>query len=258
MKTLYANGDSFVFGMECLDHHSRDEANKEFAFPKIIASELKFDTYINNAYNGASNGFIFRTVIEDLLQLENEGNKPEDIFVLIGWTSLFRTEVDGLAWHRPFAKDDATAKLIMSGPYAPIECRDHGLVFMNPHFESTIRDPKTGKKINPDEPVLPTLFNYFWTDKVQVPQHQTRIMAMHGFLKSRGYKHLFVNTTLQLPFVMLDNSSKEFYNLETETFFDWALNRYPMSHRNENHFDPVPHKHYGEILVDYITKNALY
>jgi len=145
----------------------------------------------------------------------------------------------------------------MRSPYAPPECKDHGVVFMNPHFESTITSPD-GRKFNPDEAVLPTLFNYFWTDHLQVPQHQTRLMAMHGFLKSRGYKHLFVNTTLQMPFTMLDNDPMEFYFLEDKTFFNWAIGQYPLSHRDENHFDPTPHKVYGEQLVEYITKNKLW
>jgi hypothetical protein len=146
----------------------------------------------------------------------------------------------------------------MTSPAAPPECRDHGVVFMNPHFESTITDPKTGKKYNPDEAVLPTLFNYFWTDKLQAPLHQTRLLAMHGFLKARGYKHLFVNYCLQMPFKMLDNDPIEFYNLENETFFDWAKSNYPFAHQPENHFTPEPHVDYGNRLAEYITRNKLW
>ena len=65
MKILYANGDSFVFGMECIVDGNQHESNKELAFPKHIANKLNCETYINNAYNGATNEFIFRTTIFD-------------------------------------------------------------------------------------------------------------------------------------------------------------------------------------------------
>ena len=66
MDFLYANGDSFVFGMECLEDASTLELNKEYAFPKQLAKRLDCPTYINNAYNGATNDFIFRNTIFDL------------------------------------------------------------------------------------------------------------------------------------------------------------------------------------------------
>jgi hypothetical protein len=257
MTILYANGDSFVFGMECLGHHSREERNKEFAFPRVVCDALGFDTYINNAYNGATNTFIFRTVIEDLIQMEKEGTKPEDVFVLLGWTSLYRTEIDAFPWHRSFLPTDQKAEMVMTSPWAPPESRDHRVVFTNPHFEQSVTAPD-GRKVSPDENILPIFFQYLWTDSLQVPLHQTRILAMHGFLKSRGYKHLFVNTTLQMPFTMLDNEPAEFYNLENETFFDWAISHYPLSHREENHFDPEPHKEYGIRLTEYIVRNKLW
>lgn len=256
-KILYANGDSFVFGMECLGNNDRSEQNKELAFPRIIVDRLGFDTYINNAYCGATNTFIFRTVVEDLLQMEKEGTKPEDVFVVLGWTSLFRTEVDAFPWHRSFLRSDQETRTVMNTAWAPPECRDHQVVFMNPWFEQSVISPD-GRRVSPDAKIMPVLFEYIWTDSLQVPLHQTRIMAMHGFLKSRGYKHIFVNTSLQLPFTMLENHQLEFFNMENETFFDWALAKYPQSHREENHFDPIPHKDYGERLVEYIIRNNLW
>jgi hypothetical protein len=69
-----------------------------YAFPKIIGDNLGVSTYINNSYNGATNDFIFKNTIIDLKNLENQGHRPEDIFVVIGITSLHRTEIDADSW----------------------------------------------------------------------------------------------------------------------------------------------------------------
>ena len=58
-QLVYANGDSFIFGMEILGDDSRDPANKDLSFVKKIADNMGAD-YINNAYNSATNEFIFR------------------------------------------------------------------------------------------------------------------------------------------------------------------------------------------------------
>ena len=71
MDVLYANGDSFVFGMECIKDFDRAEENKELAFPKHVAGGLGCSTYINNAYNGATNEFIFRNTILSVIYIIN-------------------------------------------------------------------------------------------------------------------------------------------------------------------------------------------
>ena len=46
-KLLYANGDSFVFGMECIASTDKSEENKMYAFPKHVSDHLNAETYIN-------------------------------------------------------------------------------------------------------------------------------------------------------------------------------------------------------------------
>lgn len=254
MKILYANGDSFVFGMECIDHFSQIEHNKELAFPKHIAVGLNCETYINNAYNGATNEFIFRTTIFDLLQLEKQGISPSEIFVVIGWTSLFRIEIDGNSWYTKQVPG-IKPKLQISNIEAIIEYMNYGTFFVNPRHDLTLR--WDGQLYSTNNDIVPFCVDYIWHDHLQNPQHEARLIALHGFLTAKGYKHVFVNTCGEYQFAMLDNGTKNFYKLSSESFYDWAKINHPNEGRKNNHLTPIPHQAYGALLVDYICENIL-
>ena len=159
-KITYANGDSFVFGMEAVEDNSRSLDNKQLAFPRYIANHLQSETYINNAYCGATNEFIFRTTIIDLEALERQGHSPEDIFVIIGITSLHRIEIDGKNWIETSGRHvpNGTIGFSAGTPLSPIdwkinaetfprEFRDFGTIFVNPSScagNSKIRTKRTG------------------------------------------------------------------------------------------------------------------
>lgn len=255
MKTLYANGDSFVFGMECIQDFNQDESNKEFAFAKHIASGLNCETYINNAYNGATNEFIFRTTIFDLLESEQNGIHPSDVFVVIGWTSLHRFEIDGKAWYQKHVPgiDPLTAILDID---QRIEYMDYGTLFVNPAHHTTLSKDKT--IFSTEQDVVPFCVDYIWHDRIQNAQHEARLIALHGFLKSKGYKHVFINTCGNYQFKIMDNSIPNFYKLSTESFYDWGKTNYADEFRKNNHFSPIPHTAYGNLLLDYIVKNIVH
>ena len=61
-KILYASGDSFMFGMECLGDKSKTQENKQLAFPKYLSDMLNCDQYVNSSVCGATNEFIFRKI----------------------------------------------------------------------------------------------------------------------------------------------------------------------------------------------------
>ena len=252
MEILYANGDSFVFGMECIENFSQVENNKELAFPKKIADKLNCKTYINNAYNGATNEFIFRTTIFDLLELESQGISPSEVFVVIGWTSLNRFEIDSTAWLTKQVPDIATK--LHTKNTAP-EHVDYNTLFINPNFHAVIVNSKSDFSIQKN--VLPFLVDYVWHEHMQLPQQEARLIALHGFLTAKGYRHLFLNTCGSCQFEILDPSIKNFYNFNIETFYEWASKNYPYTIRKNNHFDPTPHAAYGALLVDYIRENIL-
>jgi hypothetical protein len=243
---LYANGDSLVFGMECLGDKNRDEQNKELAFPKHIATELGCTTYINNAYYGATNDFIFRTTIEDLIKLEKDGTNPTDVFVVVGWTSLTRSDLDSKEF---FA---GTGPVENIGP----ESIDHGIVFTNPTLDIGIRLTKTGEKVSITNKIIPFLAKYLWADTVTIPNQQAKITALATFLKSRGYKFLFVATCGDYQFPLLE-ALPNFYYGKKLTMYEWAITTYPFMQREELHWAPPVHKEYALLLTNHIRDNKL-
>jgi len=255
MEILYANGDSFVFGMECIADFSQDECNKELAFPKRIADELDCKTYINNSYNGATNEFIFRSTIFDLLELEKQGAQPADVFVIVGWTSLHRFEIDGNKWLQKQVPGINPATEI-SNCTIRSEYADYKTIFVNPSYHATMQNSKSFFSTEKD--VVPFCVDYIWHDHMQNPQHEAQLLALHAFLISKGYRHIFVNTCGHREYKTLDTTIKNFYKLNTETFYEWAKINHVNEGRRNNHFNPVPHAAYGDLLVDYIVKNIIY
>jgi hypothetical protein len=255
MKTLYANGDSFIFGMEIIEDYNREEHNKEYAFPKVIASGLNCETYINNSYNGATNDFIFRNTIFDLLELEKTGTNPEDVFVIIGWSSLHRTEVDGTAWFSKIPNFNLNLNNIFLSEHAPIEFKDFGTMFVNPTCGTVVQTK--GKLHSVVEDVVPFCVDYLWTDELQRPQQEARIIALHEFLKSKGYKHIFVNTVDKVDYKIIDTSCVNFYKLNSEAVYNWGSVNHIDRRRMAGHFDAIVHEEYGKILLDYISENLV-
>lgn len=258
MTALYCMGDSFVFGMEIFGDSNREERNKEMSFPRYVANALDCDTYINSAYNGATNEFIFKTTISDLIELEKTHIDPKDTFVIVGWTSLVRTEVDAEGFYscNPFSNPSEIQKELERFTQSP-EAVDHGVQFISPFLEILITHEKGKKHTDLGDFVLPWLTRFLWTDKVMIPAQQARMAALEGFLKSRGYRYVFVATCGDYSFPLLEES-KHYFWPDEKTFHNYALRHYPAHQRAEQHFSAAPHNGFGELLVDYITKNNLY
>lgn len=258
-KILYANGDSFVLGMECIADHDRTESNKDLAFPKHISKALRCNTYINNAYNGATNSFIFNQTIFDLQELERQGHSPKDVFVVIGFTSLTRIEIDGLSWlsKMPTFNEDWFIESTDSYNTAA-EYIDHGLIFVNPCSGISACDTDGKELFNTIPDIVPFCAEYLWLDTVQVPQQEARILALHELLKAKGYDHIFVNTCNPiLETKHIDVTCPNFYYLHYTSFYEFGLDNYPDEIRKLNHFSPVVHAKYAEKLIDYIKTQGL-
>lgn len=253
---LYSNGDSFVLGMECLGDSNRSEANKQFAFPKIIADALNCQLYINNSYNGATNNFIFNQTIFDLIELERQGHAPNEIFVVIGFTSLYRTGIDGNGWFYQIPGFDAESAKQQSS--FPTEYSDHKLIFVNPNSGLMAHNPQESHYFSLENDVAPFCAQYLWTDEVQVPDQEARIIALHSFLESKGYDHIFVNTCAEIKNTQYaDMSCKNFYYLNYTSMYEFGSSEYPAEIRACHHFSPLVHEKYAEKLIDYIKTQGL-
>jgi hypothetical protein len=243
--------------MEIFGNSNREERNKELSFPKIVANGLGCDTYINSAYNGATNEFIFRTTISDLLELERTMIDPKDTFVIVAWTSLVRIELDAKGFYgtNPFMTEEELHGEMSKYTQAP-EAQDHGTAFISPFLEILIsKDNK--ESVDLGDYVLPWLTRFIWTDPVLVPAQQARMAAMEAFLKSRGYRYAFTATCGDYSFPLLEESNHYFWP-EEKTMYEFCLKHFPAHQRKEQHFDSVPHEVFGKLMLDYITKNNLY
>ena len=255
-KILYSNGDSFVLGMECLGDNSRSESNKRLAFPKHIADKLGCETYINNAYNGATNNFIFNNTIFDLIELEKQGYTPADVFVVIGFTSITRIEIDGKEWFGNIPGFDI--EYFKDNEEYPAEYADHGVIFANPMSGIRVGFTGSDKVICTEQEIIPLCVKYLWTDPVQVPAQEARVLALHELLKSKGYDHIFVNTCNPLLGTKhTDMTCKNFYYMNYTSFYEFGVDNYPAERRKANHFSPVVHEKYAEKLFDYIKTQGL-
>lgn len=184
MDILYSNGDSFVFGMECLADFSTEEHNKEYAFAKQLADHLNCKKYVNNAYNGATNDFIFRNTIFDLLELEKSGVPPSDVFVLIGWTALHRLEIAGENWYNKIPGWEENKRDLSWCNVT--EFKDFGTLFVNPSSKVVVDTPHGSHDTN--KAIIPFCVDYLWHDYLQISQQEARIISLHEFLKSRDRK----------------------------------------------------------------------
>lgn len=257
-KILYANGDSFVAGMECLGHGDRRPENKELAFPKHLAVALESEKYINNAYHGSTNDFIFKRTVLDLQELEKQGTNPADVFVLVGFTSLYRIELDGQRLFEEYT--DTAGKPIsriigQNSNIPPDEYIDYGTIFITVN-NIILAKTRSGKTVNVATDVYPFCVKYLWTKPVQYLSHQSRVHALHTLLKLKGYKHVILSTCsdeVEFP------PGPNFFNPPTNfrSFYEYAINFYPKERRDHNHFSPLPHAMYAEELITHIKDNIL-
>jgi len=256
-KITYANGDSFVFGMGCIESNNRTQENKELAFPKYLANLLGSNRYINNSYCGATNEFTFRHTLFDLQELEHMGTQPQDVFVIIGVTSLHRIEVDGINWWESLTGFSQKLEWKESENYKfPPEFLKYGTLFVNPSAGLTMSSPAGAQPV--EDAIYPWATTFLWTERAQLASQEARIIALHEYLKSKGYAHIFVNTVFPLErTTYLDLSCNNFYKLGTHSFRQFACDNYPDEIRTCGHSSPVPHEKYAQMLFDYIQKTKI-
>jgi len=260
-KLLYANGDSMLFGMECLKDGCKDEENKQLAFPKHISDALGCSEYINNSHNGATNEFTFKTTLTDLQKLEAAGHDPKDVFVVIGVTSLHRIEIDGAGWFGEYPHIIQNLKQMKNEKFLgyPDEFEKFNTMFVQPGLEVDMM--LGGKMYSLGRDIVPWCVKYLWTETVQLESQEARMIALHEILKLKGYDHIFVNSVCPLERTKhIDVACKNFYKIDQHghAFWEYAVTKYGDSERRRyNHFTPVPHESFGKELVDYIVTNII-
>lgn len=193
MKVLYANGDSWtagdivdpdIFGDDLAKVN--DPKNKEYRLPRVwphkLGNLLDIDV-INNSHAGGSNDRIVRSTINDILELKENIN-PEDIFVIIGWSSPERKDF--------FYKWNKAGGGEWECLY-PAELN---------HWKSEREELNQFYK-------LYTLNH--WYEEEYITRHCFNTITLHNFLNNLGIKHLFFNAFYEAKDSVLSESTHQLY-----------------------------------------------
>ena len=267
-KILYANGCSFTFGMEILGDDDDTLENKQFAYPAEIGKLLNINQIRNASYCGATNEFIFRKTIENLLEMEELGNNPRDTFVVIGWTSINRAELSGLDWTINAVRDKLLHNLKLKErrdiqKYEPNanEFSHFGTYFVSPNRGVAFKDSYF---ITDD--IIDFLVEYVWEDDLEYEKWFVQQEALQNFLNHRGYDFLMFNATGKFELdkfnpwtknLMKNFNYSSYIDPINFSMFDWVNEFYPNEIMAASHPSKKAHQKFAEYLYQYINNNNI-
>lgn len=157
---LFANGCSMTMGAELGDPDNT-------SFPALVAKHFSFD-FFNAAHGGSSNCRILRTTLLWIAEYLRDGGKPDELFVLIGWTAPDRREF-GLS------DEEGTP--------------DPNLFWRSIHVHHQFADA------TPDLIQLRKLIiRSFWCDRESMTRFLIAANALQGVLRSHGIGYCFLHT----------------------------------------------------------------
>ena len=228
---LFANGCSMTMGAELADPDNT-------SFAALVAEHFGLDLF-NAAYGGASNDRILRTTLTWISEYFRDGGKPDDLFVLVGWTSPDRREF-GLS------EEEGTI--------------DANLFWRNIHMYTRFADS------TPDlDQLRKLIIRSFWCDRECMTRFLVTVNALQGVLASYGIGYLFLHA---LPACSVHpelaalagsiNAGRFFRLLEPQSdFFSitrdvWRVPMGPFQHPLEE-----GHKRWSVQLINYIELDQL-
>lgn len=268
-KIVYANGDSFTYGMEILGDDDRTPANKELAYPAKVAKALNIPKVFNGAFIGAGNEFIFRQTMFELIELERQGIDPKDVLVLIGWTVPFRSEINlkeavtSARAGKIIASDNETEqKYLENYP----EFTAFGNIFISAFAGTKYHVDKTSVIDITD--ARDFHINYIWDWDLEYNKWFCQVIALESFLRSKGYDFLFFNAihAFNLDLEKLNNQAKHYRHLlDGPNYFrfldwgwsDWGHQKFPETVTYKSHFKEEMHEKFAGMLVQHLNYHKL-
>tara|TARA_R100001129_G_scaffold42270_1_gene29025 strand:- start:4207 stop:5061 length:855 start_codon:yes stop_codon:yes gene_type:complete len=234
-KTLYANGDSWTAG-DIVDpdlfgddlSKVNDPKNKPYRLPRVwphkIGKELGIEV-INNSHAGSSNDRIFRSTVNDILGLLLN-NKPEDLLVVIGWSSPERKDFF-YKWHN---EDGGEWECLY-----PAELD---------HWTSERKELIDFYKL---------YVKNHWHAEEFITRHCIHNISLHHFLKSLNIKHIFFNSFYENKEDVLNKDSHQL--LESPEF-----ENYISDFNDSTEFNTIKRLEINNILKEYknVYKNVFY
>ncbi len=183
IKKILCDGDSWTAG-DIVDpklfgdkvEHVHHPDNDQYRLPKVWPhklGELLGISVLNTSYAGSSNDAIVRRVMPTILKLL-KNYKPEELFVIVGWSSPER---------RDFFYDG--------------EWR----CFYPPEF--------VGLELTNDISKFKQIYlKYFWEKQEYITRYMQQNYLLHYFLKNKGIDHYFFDAFYERKHI--DTDSKEF------------------------------------------------
>jgi hypothetical protein len=261
-KILYANGDSFTFGMEILGDHSQVIENNDLAYPAILNKLLNIEVNRNEAYCGATNEFIFRKTIQNLLEMEATGINPKDVFVVIGWTAICRTEINAVHLIENILQGEMTLQELKDISLLCPELRNFETFFIAAGSNITLEYKE--KNRNDFVPaVVEFLVNYIWRDDLEYEKWFVQQESLKNFLNNKGYDFLMLNTTQKFEIDNFNSWTKELMKTFDSRYidpinfsmYDWVKECYPQETMKYRHPTKKAHQKFAEYLYQYIVDN---
>jgi hypothetical protein len=263
-KILYTNGDSFTFGMEILGDHSQIIENNEFAYPAELNKLLNIEINRNEAYCGATNEFIFRKTIQNLLEMENSGINPKDVFVVIGWTAICRAEINAINLIENIIQGEISLEELKKiSPLCP-ELRNFETFFIASGANITL-DWKEKNRKDFVPAILEFLVEYIWRDDLEYEKWFVQQESLKNFLNNKGYDFLMLNTTQKFELDKFNSWTKSLMNTLDLRYIDpinfsmhdWVKEFYPGEIMKYRHPTKKAHQKFAEYLYQYIIKNNI-
>jgi hypothetical protein len=228
---LFANGCSMTMGAELA-------APERTSFSALLSERYGFD-YVNIAYGGRSNCGILRTSLLWITDYLRSGGKPEELFVLIGWTAPDRREFGA-------AEEEGTHAA--------------NLFWQNVHIHYQSPDA------SPDLIQLRKLIiRSFWCDRESMTRFLVAAVSLQGVLNAFGIQHCFLHAmpTCPLhpelsPLANAIDSNRFFRFLEPDEDFlsicrsPWRVPIGALKHPLEE-----GHQRWSKELIGFIDKGRL-
>ena len=250
---LYAGGDSFTYGVELFEDPvtqlcNDNEARLRCAWPGNLANRLGFDGHKNDGMGGSSNDRIFRRCVAFVTKWLAEGKSPDDLFVVIGWSSPERTEFR-------FSGEDGT-----------YEDTHFEYIQFYRNVENSIRFPGYSDGVKD----YLRLYNKCFNGEVEArTRFANQVISLQSILKVNKIRYMFFNAAWIVKpetgdekalFKMIDPVN--FYKFRgydyNETMFGWIrhVEKLPLGPRL--HPDAEGHDRWAERIAAYIKLNCIF
>lgn len=212
VKLLYVNGDSWSAGDIVDPVKFKDESwhvmhpdNDSYRLPKVwpnkVAESLNIKC-INNSVAGSSNDGIVRRMLTDIPKLLKE-YKPEEIFLIIGWTSPERKDF--------FYKGKG------QNSWDTLYPAEVG------HWKDTDIDKNEFYKIYTTR---------YWNEEEYLTRFINQNMLVAGYLENLGIKFLFFNAFYENKQVVLENDPNRHNIKHSPRLIDYINKYHPDNFKN--------------------------